>query len=143
MPQPLITVIAAVVFMTPMVFAATPKEITQLYNRFADQKELLLKSDIGKKNAKQKVTAAYEALEKAMDEVKALESKSKDESLTSEGNQMAYDLEILSPLKDLVSGAINKEDCTKARHEHELNFPVVEDEDGKAILNLINKICSK
>lgn len=122
-------------------FAATPKEIIQIYSNFETQKAEFLKIDFTKKNAKDKAVPAYEALAKALDEVKSIESKSKEDLLTEEGNQMAYDLEILEPIKELASGLMSKEDCDKARHEHALNFPVVEDDDSAAIKKSIDKIC--
>lgn len=121
--------------------SATPQEITAIYLKFEAQKLELLKTDFSKKEAKAKVVSAYEALEKALSEVKDIESKAKNDLLTEEGNQMAYDLEILEPIKNLASGLMSKEDCNKARHEHTLNFPVVEDEDAIAIGKAIDKIC--
>lgn len=122
-------------------FANTPKEITKIYSDFEAKKTAFLKGDFTKKEAKEKVAKAYQDLEKALADVKAIESKSKETLLTAEGNQMAYDLETLSPIKDLAAGLISKEDCNKARHEHALNFPVIEDDESKAIESLINKLC--
>lgn len=122
-------------------WAASPQEVTKIYADFEEQKAELLKSDLSKKTNKEKAVASYKALEKALDEVKAIEAKTPKNTLTVEGNQMAYDLEILSPIKDLAAGLTSPEDCTKARHEHSLNFPVVEDDDSKAIEAVINKAC--
>jgi len=122
-------------------FAATPKEITQIYSNFETLKADFLKTDFTKKNARDKTVPAFEALSKALDEVKAIESKSKDDLMTEEGNQMAYDIEILEPIKELASGLMSKEDCEKAYHAHALNFPVVEDDDSAAITKAIDKIC--
>lgn len=123
-------------------YATTPKEVAGIYLNFETKKLELLKADFDKKTAKDKVVPAYQALEKALADVKNIESKSKDDLLTAEGNQMAYDLEILAPIKDLAAGLMSKEDCDKARHEHALNFPVVEDEDSTAIAKAIDKLCN-
>ena len=123
-------------------YANTPKEIADIYSNFETKKLELLKADFTKKDAKEKIIPAYEALERALNEVKDLEAKSKEDQLTPEGNEMAYDLEILAPIKDLASGLMSKEDCDKARHEHTLNFPVVEDEDSTAIAKAIDKLCN-
>lgn len=139
MPQSLVFIL----LLASNSFASSPKEIVKIYDDFESKKDELLKSKLDKKTAKDKIVPAYQALEKALDEVKAIESKAKNDLLTTEGNQMAYDLEILSPIKDLAAGLISKEECEKARHEHALNFPVTEDEDSKAILSTINKICSE
>lgn len=121
--------------------ASTPQEIANIYLNFETKKLEFLKNDFNKKTAKEKVISAYKALEKALEEVKAIESKSKDDLLTAEGNQMAYDLEILAPVKDLAMSLMTKEDCAKARHEHALNFPVIQDEDSTSIAKAIDKIC--
>lgn len=125
-----------------IVFAATPKEIADIYLTFETKKLEFLNADISKKDAKEKIVPAYEALERSLNLVKDLENKSSDGALTAEGNEMAYDLEILAPIKDLASGLMSKEDCDKARHVHALNFPVVEDEDSAAISKMIEKICN-
>jgi len=123
-------------------YANTPKEIADIYLNFETKKLELLKAEFTRKDAKEKIVPVYEALEKALNDVKDIESKSKDDELTPEGNEMAYDLEILAPLKDLASGLMSKEDCDKARHIHSLNFPVVEDEDSVAIAKAIEKLCN-
>ncbi len=121
----------------------TPK-ISQIYESFSQKKTELFKSDLNKKNIKQKVSEYLKSLNSEYEEVKAIENKSNELGLLStEGNQMAYDIEVLAPLKDLASGLMTKEECAKAKHEHELNFPVIEDEQSKSIGNIINKICSQ
>lgn len=123
-------------------YAYSPKEIADIYLNFETKKLEILKANFSKKDAKDKIIPAYQALEKALNEVKDLEAKVKDNPLTPEGNEMAYDLEILAPIRDLALGLISKEDCDKARHEHALNFPVVEDEDSAAIARAIDKLCN-
>ena len=121
---------------------ALNKEVSKIYEQFINQKNELLKTDLNKKNIKEKVEASYKSLAQRLEDVKAIESKSKADLLTKEGNEMGYDLEVLEPLKDLATGLMTKEDCVKARHEHALNFPVIEDEQGKSIQNIMNKVCS-
>lgn len=133
--------IIVTLFIGSLTWAASPKEVTKIYADFEAKKNALLKSDLNKKNIKEKFTDTYKALEKSLEEVKAIESKTKDDLLTPEGNQMAYDLEALAPVKDLALGLMSKEDCTKARHEHSLNFPVVEDEVSKSIESILRKVC--
>lgn len=121
---------------------ASPKEIMQVYENFSQQKKELLKADLNKKNIKETVAKYTKNLSISYEEVKKLEAKSKSVLLTPEGNQMAYEIEILEPIRDLASSKMTKEDCMKAKHEHELNFPVVKDDESAAIENLINKVCN-
>lgn len=121
---------------------ASQKEITQVYENFSQQKKELLKADLNKKNIKETVEKYSKNLSISYEEVKKLEAKSKNVLLTPEGNQMAYEIEILEPIRDLASSKMTKEDCKKAKHEHELNFPVVKDDESAAIENLINKVCN-
>ncbi len=134
--------IVLTIILSSVAYASTPKQIADIYLSFETKKLEFLKVDYSKKDAKDRIIPAYESLEKAMNEVKDIEAKAKDDQLTPEGNEMAYVLEILAPLKDLASSLMSKEDCEKARHEHALNFPVVEDEDSTAISKAIDKLCN-
>jgi hypothetical protein len=122
---------------------ATDKQtdLNRLFEEFQKQKVALLKAELNKKNAKTQVIAAFKNMDSSLEAVTALESKDKEVLLSPEGNEMAYDLETLRPLFDLASGLMSAEDCKQARHEHQLNYPVVQDEQAEAITQLINKIC--
>ena len=141
------SVILSLLFATSLSYAATKandenKEINKIYADFTKQKNDLLKSDLDKKNIKTKFEETYKNLEKNLADVKAIESTSKGVLLSSEGNEMAYDLEVLEPLKNLATGILTKEECVKAQHEHDLNFPIIEDEQAQSIKNILNKVCS-
>ncbi len=141
------SIILSVLFATSLSYASTKasdenKEINKIYADFTKQKNELLKSDLDKKNIKSKFEETYKNLEKSLAEVKAIESTSKTVMLSSEGNEMAYDLEVLEPLKNLATGILTKEECVKAQHEHDLNFPIIEDEQAQSIKNILNKVCS-
>ncbi len=134
------SIVILIIGFTSLTFAS-PKEIVHIYENFSKQKTELLKADLNKKNIKETVANYYKQLNASYEEVKKLENDSKKDLLTNEGNQMAYDIEVLEPLKILASGLMTKEDCVKAKHEHSLNFPVIADDDSKAIDNILNKVC--
>jgi hypothetical protein len=131
----------SIIFSTSLAFSST-KEITKIYEDFNKQKNEFLKADLNKKNIKDLADSYFKKLQSLYDQIKDLEAKDKKDVLTPEGNEVAYDLETLQPIKLIAKGLITKEDCFKARHEHELNFPVAEDETSKAIENIFNKICN-
>jgi hypothetical protein len=138
--------------LTTSVFAANKKakqepkdnEITKIYEDFQKQKEELFKADINKKNIREQFDRTYKSLSTSYEQMKALETKNKLAfEFSKEGNQMAFDIETLEPIKELANGSMTEEDCSKARHEHELNFPIVKDEQSKSIAKLIKKVCTK
>ncbi len=148
MRQSLVITLLVTLFIGVSTSFATTKEgseknnIARLFEQFEKEKSDLFKSDLTKANIKSKFEATSKNLEKFLDEVKAIEAKSDSDLLTNEGNEMAYDIEVLEPLKTLAAGLLTKEECVKAKFEHELNFPVIEDEQAASIQNLINTICT-
>ena len=75
----------------------------------------------------QKKYAAYKALEK--------------EELTSKGNQMSYDLELLEPLRTLADSNLTKDDCQQSLHNNDLNFNNDDQQDNLTIKNIIKTVC--
>ena len=71
---------------------------------------------------------------------KTIEAEKADVVLSMEGNQMAYDLEMLAPLQDLAKTNLSVEACKEASHDDKTNQ--TKDGDAKEVTALIKKICS-
>lgn len=61
--------------------------------------------------------------------------------LTVEGNQLALDLELLQPLRDLAKSKINKENCQEALSSNQRNLTAEEKNQTDAIEKLIKSVC--
>ncbi len=121
-------------------FADQKKDISEEYKNFRKIEDTFFAADINKKNFKAKMTALMSELTASYEKVKKFEASSSEVMLSMEGNQMAYDLEMLSPLQDLAKSSINKETCREAQHNNKLNK--AEEGDATEVTALIKKICN-
>lgn len=121
-------------------FAQQNKDIQNEYKKFSKAQNSFFSGSVSKETFKTKLSELITKLDASYDRVKKIEAEHADMELSREGNQMAYDLEMLSPLQGLAKTALDAEACAEAVHDDKINQS--KDEDAKEVTALIRKICS-
>ena len=117
-------------------FAATP-EINSIFEDFQKSKSQFLSAPISKKDFAKRFKDLDSSLNSKYGEFKTVE---KDE-LSIEGNQLALDLELLEPLRNLAAAKIDKESCRQAKHLNAMNTTLEEKPQIDTIEKIIATIC--
>lgn len=91
----------------------------EVYGTFQKMRsEFLVQGSVTKKDFPSRFKTLDTELNSKYKEFKTLEKQ----DLTSKGNQMAYDLEMMEPLRNLAHSKLSKQDCSEAMHINDLNF---------------------
>lgn len=117
--------------------AASAVQTSKIYNEFQISKTSFLNSQFTAKDFAKKFKTADAELNAKYVQLKAVEG----DDLSIEGNQIALDLELLSPLRKLATSKINKETCNEAIHLNEMNSTPVEKMQLETIEKLIKMLC--
>ena len=120
---------------------ASIEKIDSLYEDFKKTREEILTSNYTPKDFKQKFNLAYDKLQKKYDEVEKIEMQIKKDLFTPKGNQMAFDIEVITPLKTLADGPLNKQNCQKISDENERNRAPDVIAQVDQVQKIINQIC--
>lgn len=116
---------------------AAPSTMNDLYSEFQLTRIQLKSTKFSAPSFTSQFRAIDQQLHKKYTAYKALE---KDE-LTSKGNQMAYDIELLEPLKSLANSKMTKDDCQQSLHNNELNYNEDDKQDNETIKKIILTVC--
>ncbi|MFN3455311.1 MAG: hypothetical protein ACK41T_10160 [Pseudobdellovibrio sp.] len=117
--------------------ASTPSHLTKLYASFENEYNVLLTTLSSKNDFLARYPILKNSLDKKYDEFTNLEG----DELTPEGNQMALDLEMLTPLQAIFEHKISSDGCTLARQLNEMNSNADLDT-YKKINILIKNLCT-
>lgn len=116
---------------------ASPKEMEQLYTEFQKSRDLISSAAFTKKD----FIKQFKKIDKELDHKYQSYKSFEKEELTSKGNQMAYDLELLEPLRLLANSKMTKDDCAQALHSNELNANEDDEKENKKIQGIILSVC--
>ena len=112
--------------------------VSETYEDFQKSKSNFFSSNPSRKDFSRKFKKLDSDLNAKFLELKSIEKT----ELTEEGNQLALDLELLQPLRDLSSRKVNKDACLKALSLNQLNSTEEEKKQIEAIEKIIKSICS-
>lgn len=116
---------------------AAPNAMNDLYSEFQLTRIQLKSTVFTAQNFVTRFQSIDQQLQKKYTAYKSLEK----EELTSKGNQMSYDLELLEPLRSLASQGINTDNCQQSSHNNEINFNVDDKSDNELIQRIIKSVC--
>ncbi len=116
---------------------AVESETSSIYEDFQKTKTSFLTSKLTKKDFSVKFKKLDLELNSKYLKLKSLEKK----ELTVEGNQLALDLELLEPLRNMAASQVNKTNCLKAKDLNQLNFTEEEKTQIKSIEKVLISIC--
>ena len=116
---------------------ATGSDANSIYEDFQKSKTSFLSSKMTKKDFSKKFKNLDLDLNSKYLELKSLEKQ----ELTVEGNQIALDLELLEPLRQLAHTQINKKNCLEAKNLNQLNFTEAEKTQINSIETVLKSIC--
>ena len=116
---------------------AAPNAMNDLYSDFQLTRIQLKSKPFTAANFVSQFKAIDQQLQKKYQAYKALEK----EELTSKGNQMAYDLELLEPLRTLSLSGLTKDDCQQSLHNNELNYNIEDKQENENIVKIIKAVC--
>ena len=111
--------------------------ISTTYDEFQKIKSQFLSAKITRNDFPKKFRKIDAELKAKYSELKSLEKI----ELTVEGNQLALDLELLQPLRDLAKSKINKENCQESLSSNQRNLTAEEKRQTDAIEKLIKSVC--
>ncbi len=122
-----------------MYFTAYAKSsVSEIYDDFQKVKSNFLSSKPLRKDFSKKFKKLDADLNDKFLQLKSIEKV----ELTEEGNQLALDLELLQPIRDLASRKINKDTCSQALNLNQLNLTEEEKTQIQAIEKIIKSLCS-
>ena len=117
---------------------ASTQEMDQIYSAFQKTRsEFFNEKNLSKKEFKKRFDAFDSELSSKYKAFKLLEK----EDLSAKGNQMAFDLEQLEPLRDLATSQISKEDCSQALHTNSLNAGTEDKKEIEQISLILKSVC--
>ena len=117
---------------------ASTQEMDQIYSAFQKTKsEFLNEKNLSKKEFKKRFDTFDSELSSKYKAFKLIEK----EDLSTKGNQMAFDLEQLEPLRNLATSQISKEDCAQALHTNNLNANNEDKKEIEQISLILKSIC--
>ncbi|MBC7419738.1 MAG: hypothetical protein H7328_03325 [Bdellovibrio sp.] len=140
MYQQSIIILAISIFST-LSFADQKNDIAAEYKIFRQIEDTFFAADVNKKNLKPKLNDFVKKLNAGYEKVKRIEAQSSEVMLSQEGNQMAYDLEMLSPLESLAKSSLDTDACRHATHNNKVNQS--DEGDATEVTALIKKICGE
>lgn len=117
--------------------AYTKPSVRETYEDFQKVKSNFFSTKLAKKDFSKTFKKLDSDLNAKFQELKSVEKA----ELTEEGNQLALDLELLQPLRDLASKKINKDECLKALSLNQLNSTEEEKTQIEAIEKIIKSVC--
>lgn len=100
---------------------AQSNTISKVYSDYKNKKNLFFASDLTQANIKAEINSYLKTIDNNYEAITTLESKNSEIELSIEGNQMAYDRELLQPLIDFSLSSMNNEACAIAIHDNKLN----------------------
>lgn len=121
--------------------SAQNHEIQQIYNSYLTKKKKFFSSEHNKKQTPTLLDEYYKAGEQALEKIKNIELKNQKIILSAEGNQIALDIELLSPLLMLSKENFNKSLCAEVKHDHDLNH-IEKSKDYLNLTNILNLFCN-
>lgn len=131
----LISIAAAALSFTA--FAST-QEMDQIYSVFqTTRSEFLNQTFVSKKEFKKRFDTLDTELSSKYKAFKLLEK----EEISTKGNQMAFDLEQLEPLRNLATSKITEEDCSQAVHTNNLNANEEDKKEIDQISQILKSVC--
>lgn len=136
MYQHFLTTFFLVVAIPTTVLAATPN-IDSMYTDFQSTQAKLFAAPVTKKDFSKRFKDVDAELKAKYEKIVASE---KDE-LTIEGNQIAFELELLEPLRKLANSKFDKETCKQARHTNLMNTTLEDKAKNDLIEKTINSVC--
>ncbi len=140
MYQQSVLIFTAVTLFTLTSLADKKSDLSNEYTNFRQLQTTFFSTPVNKQNFAAKVTKLLSMLNNSYDKVKVLETGGAEIVLSIEGNQMAYDLEILEPLRDLAKAGINADSCKEVNHDNQMNK--TKDADVQEVTTLLKKLCS-
>ena len=117
-------------------FGATP-EVTSIFEDFQKSKSQFLSAPITKKDFVKRFKDLDTSLTSKYAQLKTIEKN----ELTVEGNQLALDLELLEPLRNLATAKITKDSCRQAKHLNAMNTTLEEKPQIDSIEKIITTLC--
>lgn len=115
-------------------------EIKNIYSQYKKTKIHFYTTKMDKINFKNQLTLYINSLNSSLDKIRTLESLSNEDLLTPEGNQLAFDQELLKPLQALALTNFDKKACTDAFHSNKYNTG--EDKKNYELVDsLIKQVC--
>lgn len=121
--------------------SAENSEIHQIYNSYLIKKKKFYSSEHNKKQTPMLLDDYYKAGESALEKIKNIELRNQKIILSAEGNQIALDMELLSPLQILSKDNFSKNSCAEAKHDHNLNY-IEKTQDYSNLTNIIGQFCN-
>lgn len=115
-------------------------EIENIYSEYEKVKNTFYSANINRNNASQALETYKTKTSSYLEKIELLEDKDKTTKLSPEGNQLAYDLEIIEPLSILINGKFDKASCDKAYQLNESNTDL-KNIIFKKIKSIIQNLC--
>lgn len=127
--------------------AATPNskqqvnEIITIYNLYKINKTQFYNAKLNKNNFKSQLNLYINHLNNSLSKINTTEAKTSPPIISAEGNQLAFDYELLKPLQRLASRPIDKKSCDEAVIQNSYNAG--RDQKSLDLINsVIQKICN-
>lgn len=120
--------------------ASTPTSLSPELKKDYDEFQRSYEDAVSVSDDKAKFLKEFKSIETNLQKKYKAFDKKEGQAITSEGNQMALDIEMLEPLKIIAEGNASKESCSNAEFMNELN----NQSDGKTYDKLkvqISKLC--
>ncbi|OFZ29285.1 MAG: hypothetical protein A2622_07660 [Bdellovibrionales bacterium RIFCSPHIGHO2_01_FULL_40_29] len=127
----------AIILFAFSALAVSPEPTNATYEEFQRSKDQFLAMKLTQKDFSKKFKELDSQLTALYEKLKASES----EELSVEGNQMALDLELLEPLRQLANSKFDKAACREARHSNQMNVTPEDKEQNDVIEKVIQSIC--
>lgn len=89
----------------------------------------------------QSFTSQFQAIDQQLQKKYEAYRKLQKENFTTEGNQMAYDIELIGPLRSLAATKLTKDDCQEALHDNELNYNDDDKQENALVRKIILTVC--
>lgn len=116
-------------------------KLAELYSEFKKVKTEMLETQYTKKNFKSQFSKSYAVLKQKYEELQKTENLIKKDLLSPEGNQMAFDLEVLAPLQSLADSNLDKKTCESVSDENERNSAPDVVESVNQVQKIIDQVC--
>lgn len=101
--------------------ASTPTSLSPELKKDYDEFQRSYDDAVAVSDDKAKFLKEFKSLETTLQKKYKAFDKKEGQAITSEGNQMALDIEMLEPLKIIAEGNASKESCSNAEFMNELN----------------------
>lgn len=101
--------------------ATTPTSLSPELKKDYDEFQRSYEDALTMSGDKAKFLQEFKSIESSLQKKYKAFDKKEGQSITSEGNQMALDIEMLEPLRIIAEGNASKESCSNAEFINELN----------------------